>query len=189
MKTTGAIVCMAVLALAPAAAAQQDTQRSMPLAGVSLELKARQKTLLQQLSAHASLKQAAADEWLVYSPPGQGTPSWLGTLVFKKGKLAFAARSWGSPGHHMAKDFVAQVDTSHKRCQFALGQTLDPHSPVRLTSLHCGRRGLILQIATDKSRGLYACEIETLGKSKGLLAKVDFWKPCHSTAHQPAPAH
>jgi hypothetical protein len=189
MKTTTVIVCVAVLALAPAAAAQRDTQRSMPLAGVSLELKARQQTLLKQLSARASLKKAEDDEWLVYSPQGQGTPSWLGTLVFKKGKLAFAAKSWGSPGHHMAKDFVAQVNASHKNCQFAVGQTLDPHSPVRLTSLYCGRRGLVLQITTDKSHGLYACEIETLGKSKDLLAKVDFWKPCHSPARPTAPAH
>jgi hypothetical protein len=180
MMVARVIACAAILALVPAAAVQQDTERSMALAGVSLSLKAPQDAVLKELSARASLEQSKSNEWLIYSTEKPGARVWLGSVVFKKGKLAFAARSWGSPGNHPAKDFMKELGPGVSGCRFVIVQTLDQHSPVRITSLICGSRKLIFQVAKNEKQGLFNCEIETLGDPKGLLAKVDFWKPCHS---------
>jgi hypothetical protein len=182
MKVSSTLVCVAVLAFVPAAAEQGDTQRTMALADVSLSLKAPQDAVLKELGARASLEESKSNEWLIYSAGKPGARVWLGSVVFKKGKLAFAARSWGSPGNHPAKDFMKELGPGVSGCQFALVQTLDRHSPVRITSLICGSRELIFQVAKDEKQGLYDCEIETLGDPRGLLAKVDFWKPCHGPA-------
>ena len=182
MKTIGAVVCMALLGLVPTAAAQQDAQRSMPLAGVSLSLKEPQGAVLKQLGARAQVEKGEHGEWLIYSPEKRDVRSWLGAVVFKRGKLVFAARSWGSPGNHPVKAFMREFGPGVSGCRFALVQTLDRRSPVRVTTIRCGRRELIFQVAKDERMGLYECEIETLGSAKGQLARVGFWKPCHGVA-------
>jgi hypothetical protein len=176
VKTTRHCVSLVSLLLIVMAASAGNSNESLDLGGVKLSLGMKKDIVLKQLGNKSVQQEAGGDYWVVSQ--GDGGKTWLGSIYFERDKATFIVKGWGSPGDRVAKDFMAQMTPPRTDCQFALVQTLSSESPVRLTSLICGPRRLLFQIAEDAKTGLHKCEVETLGEPENRLKDVGFWRYC-----------
>lgn len=130
-------------------------------------------TSLQILSVRHEGKE---DYWSVYSAPDSS--KWLGSLLFKHGKLALIIKSWAGADDKTMNGVIRNMMGTRESCGFTVAEAPTRNGPLRLTTLACPGRQVVMQGNEDKGAGIVPCNVEVLGDPGKRLKGPGFWKAC-----------
>ena len=167
------VMLMTVLTAPTVASAREHIE----LRGVTLALGMPRDAVMKQLDKFSLQKEAKDDYWNIYSAPGSS--DWIGSLLFKRGKLALVIKSWAKADDKTMNGVIKAMMVGHSSCNFILAATPTSGSPLKLTTLACPGRQVVMQVNDDQGAGVVKCGVEVLGDPGKILNDTTFWKACH----------
>jgi hypothetical protein len=170
------ILAGVMLAATPRVTLAGSPPESINLRGVTLRLGRHRDAVLKDLQGLSLRQQGSDDYFNVYSTPDP--PTWIGSVQFEHKKLALVIKSWAGADDKTMKGVIRDIMGSNRSCGFAVAWVPSPGSQLKLTTLACPKRQVVMQVNDDQAAGIVKCNVEVLGDPGNRLKEVDFWKSC-----------
>ena len=165
-----------VMTTLPSATLARGSHEGIDLQGVTLVLGMGRDAVLKGLAGFSVRRDGEEDYWNVYSTPESS--KWIGSVFFKHGKLALVIKSWAQADDKTMNGVIRNMMAGHKSCGFTIAEVPSPGSPLRLTTLACPERQVVMQVNSDEAMGLSKCNVEVLGDPGSRLREPSLWRSC-----------
>jgi hypothetical protein len=167
---------IAILTATLSAFAAEAPPEEIQIEGIRLSLGMPREPVFSSLRILSVRHEGKEDYWSIYS--AADTPKWLGSLLFKHGKLALIIKSWAGADDKTMNGVIRNMMGTRESCGFTVAEAPTRNGPLRLTTLACPGRQVVIQGNEDKGAGIVPCDVEVLGDPGNRLKEPGFWKAC-----------
>ena len=149
---------------------------TIDLQGITLALGMPREEVMKDLQSFSLRQEGKDDYWNISS--ASDSSKWIGSVLFKHKKLALVIKSWAQADDKTINGVIKRMMSTRTSCAFSIAGVPSQNSPLRLTTLACPERQVVIQVGEDKEAELVKCDVEVLGDPGERLRDVAFWKAC-----------